>query len=206
MVSRRPIRGAVLAGGATTRYGGKPKGLERVGGERILDRVVRAVWDAVGDAPLLVANSEEAMRWHDGLQVTKDLIPSRGALSGLHTAVAHDNSPVLVVAWDMPFVPTALLSSLLHESKGFDVFLPESTGPRGVEPMCGVYARSCLEAIESAMTAGDYRATGFHQKVNVGTLSLSEVFEFGPPETIFFNVNTPEDLERAEELWRIKPE
>ena len=37
------VRGAVLAGGAASRYGGRPKGLLEVGGRRILDRVVEAL-------------------------------------------------------------------------------------------------------------------------------------------------------------------
>ncbi|MDQ5839789.1 MAG: NTP transferase domain-containing protein, partial [Chloroflexota bacterium] len=40
---RVSVRGAILAGGGATRFGGKPKGLELVGGERILDRLVRVM-------------------------------------------------------------------------------------------------------------------------------------------------------------------
>ena len=46
-----------MAGGAASRFGGKAKGLETVGGERILDRVVRIVTEAVGEPPLMLALS-----------------------------------------------------------------------------------------------------------------------------------------------------
>ena len=167
---------------------------------------MRAVRATVGAVPLLIANAEDAIQWHDGVTVTKDAIPDCGAMSGLHTAVAYHESPVLIVAWDMPFVPVALLKALVAGAGAFDVFLPESNAPHGVEPLCGVYGPSCLRAIESAMAAGDYRATGFHKHVRLGTLPLSEVSAFGPPDTIFFNVNNPAQLKRAEELWRNKPE
>jgi molybdenum cofactor guanylyltransferase len=204
--AHRPVRGAILAGGTARRFGGGPKGLEKVGGERILDRVVRVVQAAVGSAPLLIANAQDADQWNTGLTVTRDLIPDCGTMSGLYTAVAHSEHPVLILAWDMPFVPVALLETLIARADGFDVFLPESNGPSGVEPLCGVYNPSSLAAMTSAMAEGDYRATGFHAKVNVGTLSLSEVTVFGIPEMIFFNVNSPAELERAEELWRNKRE
>ncbi len=51
------MRGAILAGGAASRFGGEPKGLWEVGGERILDRAVRALRTAVGSDPLIVANA-----------------------------------------------------------------------------------------------------------------------------------------------------
>jgi molybdopterin-guanine dinucleotide biosynthesis protein A len=48
----------------------------------------------------------------------------------------------------------------------------------------------------------DYRAVGFHDAVRVGHLPLEAVSRFGDPATLFFNVNTPDDLAQAEELWR----
>ena len=43
------MRGAVLAGGGATRFGGRPKGLEQVGGARILDRMVDTFLAALGE-------------------------------------------------------------------------------------------------------------------------------------------------------------
>ena len=63
------VRGAILAGGGATRFGGKPKGLEMVGGERILDRLVRTMAEALGEPPLLVANAPDAAGWRPDLRV-----------------------------------------------------------------------------------------------------------------------------------------
>jgi len=41
-----------------------------------------------------------------------------------------------------------------------------------------------------------------HADVLVGILPLLEVRRFGDPDELFFNVNTPEDLDRAEAAWR----
>ena len=49
----------ILAGGLSTRYGGSPKGLERVHGVRIIDRV-RAALEPVVDDLLLIANDDAA--------------------------------------------------------------------------------------------------------------------------------------------------
>jgi molybdopterin-guanine dinucleotide biosynthesis protein A len=192
----------VLAGGAASRYGGQPKGLLPLGGRRLLDRVVDAVTLATGAPPLLVANDPEAPQWRPDLTCVPDRIAGAGSLGGILTALAAGQGPVLCVAWDMPFVPGRLLRVLIEEARGFDVFVPESGSPRGFEPLCGVYGQACRDPIERAIARGDLRAIAFHDAVRMGTLSLERTSAFGDPAELFFNVNRPEDLERAEALWR----
>jgi len=196
------MRGAVLAGGAASRYGGRPKGLLEVGGRRILDRVVDSVAAAVGAPPLLVANAPDAATWDPALRCVPDVRTGAGSLGGIYTALCAGSGPVLCVAWDMPFVSEALLRALVAESAQFDAFLPESGGRRGLEPLCAVYGPACRPAIEQVLERGDLRAIAFHDAVRTGTLSLDRVRAFGDPEVLFFNINRPEDLERAEALWR----
>jgi molybdopterin-guanine dinucleotide biosynthesis protein A len=192
----------VLAGGTARRYGGLPKGLEAVGGRRMLDRVVDAVAAATGQPPLLVANDSGAARWRPDLRVTADVHPGCGSLGGIYTAVVSGPGPVLCVAWDMPFVTPQLLSALVAGAAGFDAFLPESGGPRGVEPLCGVYSPACAAAIALRLARGELAATAFHPDVAVGILPLERVRAMGSSQWLFYNVNRPADLARAEALWR----
>lgn len=194
----------MLAGGAASRYGGIPKGLLEVGGRRILDRVVDAVRAVTGSSPLLVANAPDAAGWRSDMQTAADVRPGFGSLGGIYTAVTAGEGPVLCAAWDMPFLTEPLLRSLvdLFEDGGYDAVLPESSGRRGLEPLCAVYGPACGPAIEKRLTAGDLRAISFHPDVRVGILSLARVTAFGDPAQLFFNVNTPADLERAEALWQ----
>jgi len=196
------VNGAIIAGGGATRFAGKPKGLERVAGERILDRLVRTFEDALGAPPLLVANAPDAVHWKPGLRVVPDLIPGLGALGGLYTAVRRAPAPVVCVAWDMPFVTSDLLAALAHGLDQADACLPESGGRRGVEPLCAAYGPACGDAIEQVRQSGDHRAIAFHHLVRVGILNDQIVSTFGDPAVLFFNVNTAEDLQRAEELAR----
>ncbi|HEY3220609.1 MAG TPA: molybdenum cofactor guanylyltransferase [Gemmatimonadales bacterium] len=198
------MRGAVLAGGAASRYGGRPKGLLEVGGRRILDRIIDVVTSVTRAAPLLIANAPDAATWRPDLQTTPDARPGLGSLGGIYTAVTAGTDPVLCVAWDMPFVPEALLRALIDGATAgrFDAFLPESSGRRGLEPLCAVYGPACGPAIARRLETGDLKAISFHAEVSVGILSLAQVRGFGDPAELFFNVNTPEDLERAEVLWQ----
>ena len=198
------MRGAVLAGGAASRYGGVAKGLLSVGGARILDRIVERVHAVTGAPPLLVANAPAAAGWRPDLKTIPDARPGFGSLGGIYTAVTAAPEPVLCVAWDMPFVPEALLRALVEGATAgsYDAFLPESSGRRGVEPLCAVYGPAAGPAIARRLETGDLKAISFHADVRVGILSLAQVRAFGDPDELFFNVNTPDDLERAEALWR----
>lgn len=196
-----PVRGAILAGGRASRYGGRPKGLEPVGGERIIDRLVAECERALGAPPLLVANAADAPAWRPGLRVVPDTRPGLGALGGIYTAVVEAPAPVVCVAWDMPFVTAELLAALAAGLADHDAFLPESGGRRGVEPLCAAYGPACAEAIAASAEAGDLRAVGFHARIRTGILPLEQVRRLGDPARLFFNVNTADELARAEALW-----
>lgn len=196
------MKGAILAGGMASRFGGEPKGLSKVGGERVLDRVVQAMKAAMDDTPILVANADDAATWREDLTVVRDVRPGCGSLGGVFTALSTVDTPVLVVAWDMPFVSSDLLSALIAGWKSYDVYLPESNGPLGFEPLCGVYGPTCKTHIQKALDAEDYRTTSFHEAVRVGRLPLDQVTAFGNPDTLFFNLNVHEDVHAADELWR----
>jgi molybdenum cofactor guanylyltransferase len=200
-----PVRAAILAGGGSSRMGGRPKGLLELGGERILDRLVRVCRTAFGAAPLLVANAPEAPGWAPELRVVPDLRPDAGTLGGLYTAVIEAPAPVVCVAWDMPFVTAPLLRRLALGLGPADVCLPEGDNRRGVEPLCAAYGPGTAGPMAAALDRADFRAIGFHAAVRVAILPLEDMASFGSPAELFFNVNTPDDLERARAIDARRP-
>lgn len=198
--------GVILAGGGASRYGGRPKGLEQVRGERMIDKVASALREASEDL-LLIANAPEAHDWLPTVPTFADLRTGEGALGGLHAALAHASArrlgtAVLLVAWDMPFVSSALLRELRRVGElGADAVLPESdSSRRGVEPLCAWYGPRCLAAIEATLDAGDRRVIGFHDQVRLTRLTVEQLAPFGDPARLFLNVNRPDDLARAESV------
>lgn len=193
--------GVILAGGGATRYGGKPKGLETIAGVRIIDRVADAL-RASSDELLLIANDPDAAAWMPGIRIESDVIRDAGSIAGIHAALSHAKQPVLVVAWDMPFVPFGLLAELRRtaEREGSDVAVPESGSKRGVEPMCAYYTPNCVVPIERALAREDRRIVAFFDDVRVARLPAARVAQFGDPDHIFLNVNSPEDRELAERI------
>jgi molybdenum cofactor guanylyltransferase len=191
--------GVVLAGGLATRYGGRPKGLERVQGVRIIDRVAAAL-RTVADDLLLIANDRQAHAWLPGVRVASDVRTGMGALGGLHAALVRAGTPVLVVAWDMPFVSRDLLAALRAVGEeGFDAAVPERDADHRLEPLCAYYAPTCIAPIEHHLDIGDRRAIAFHPDVRVGRIDAAAVARFGDPARVFLNVNAPDDLAQADQ-------
>ena len=161
-----------------------------------------ALAEATGQLPILVANAPGAAQWIPGMPVHPDVLPGQGSLGGILTAVERA-APVLCVAWDMPFVPAALLKELAALLASADAALPESDSRRGLEPLCAAYGAACGPAIRAAIARGDQRAVGFHEEIRLARLPRERVLQYGDPGVVFFNVNTPQDLTRAEALCRV---
>lgn len=194
-----PCTGVILAGGQASRYGGRPKGLERVHGARVIDRVA-SVLGAVTDSLLLIANDPDAAHWLPGVRVAGDVRPGIGSLGGIHAALVHADTAVIVVAWDMPFVPEGLLAELRALGENADVVAPESgSSRRGLEPLCAYYSAACIAPIERSIDADDRRVIGFFEQVRVVRLPAEDVRRYGDPDRLFMNVNTPGELALAEQ-------
>ena len=196
------VLGAIIAGGRSERYG-SPKALAVLGGERLVDRVARAL-AAAADQVVVIAN-DPSLATQIGLPWRPDELRDIGSLAGVHAALRwaaelHCGG-VLATAADLPLLSAALLRRLRAlAADGWDAVLPESTGPRGVEPLCAYYSTSCIGPIERAAARGDARMIGFHADVRVYRLPLAQVRDFGEPERLFANLNTPADrvaLERV---------
>lgn len=193
--------GIILAGGGSRRYG-VHKAFVSVGGERMVDRV-RRVLEEAGLTVGIVANEPEPYR-PLSVPVRRDAGLPLGPLSGIRTALqwAKESAApgAVVIACDMPFVTPALVRRLLIGTEGVDAVVPESGGPRGVEPLCAYYATGCLPAVEAALAREDRSAVAFLPDVRVHAVPRGEVERFGSPELLFLNVNTPEDRARAEAM------
>ncbi len=164
----------------------------------MIDRVADALRGAA-DELLLIANDPAAHEWLPDMPVATDVRTNCGSLGGIHAAIVRARQPVLVVAWDMPFVPSGLLRTLRDGGPRADAVLPESGSRRGLEPLCAYYSPACVPAIERRLDANDMRVISFFEEVRVERIPEREVRRFGDPSVLFMNVNTPDDLALAEQ-------
>jgi molybdopterin-guanine dinucleotide biosynthesis protein A len=197
----RDVLGVISAGGVSSRYG-SPKALAEVGGVRAVDRVLAALRTALDHDDVVAIVNDPDLAERIGLPHRGDVLPNTGALAGVHTALLwsaeRQSRGALVLGCDMPLIEPELLSHILALSGDADIVIPESTGPRGVEPLCAYYSTVCIAAIEAAVAAGNRRMIGFHGAVRVLRIPLSTVRQYGDPDRIFLNLNTPADRDAAD--------
>lgn len=189
------VTGVIQAGGKSMRMGGAPKGLMTLGGRRIIERVLAALVPAVDD--VLVVTNTPALYAFLGLPMVSDAMPDHGSLGGIYTGLYAATAPaVLTVACDMPFLSPDVVRLVATRAGAGDVVIPR-VGAQ-LETMHALYAKSCLPHMEDCLRAGQLKIVGFFDRVRVVEVPEREVARFGDPALIFMNVNTPEDLARAE--------
>ena len=178
--------------------GGEPKGLLRVGGLRLIDRVAAALVGATGRV-IISANDVAAAEWLPGVPSIGDGHRGFGPLAGIDAALRATGTDIIVLAWDMALLQTGVLRQLREtgEASDADIVAPASNSPWGFEPLCAWYAASALPAIEAHMKAGDARPGALADRAKVLTVDVSS---WGDPDEIFLSVNTPADLARAERI------
>ena len=182
--------GVVLAGGASRRMG-RDKALLAVGDASL----------AAGAARRLAAVCEEVAVADRGRGLLPGFPslpdgPGRGPAAGiLGAAAAYPGRPLLVLACDLPGVPAALLAELAR-SRRYDWTAPRWRG--GIEPLCALYGPASLAALAERVGRGLLAPHGLAEdgRLAVRFLEGEALARFGPPEEVFFNLNTPEDLER----------
>ncbi|MDJ0721427.1 MAG: molybdenum cofactor guanylyltransferase [Desulfobacterales bacterium] len=192
---RSPCTGVVLAGGLNSRFGGREKALIPLAGKAMIDHIIKA-FDDLFDEIIIVSNQPQNHADRDAT-IVADLVDARSSLTGVHTALFYSRcDDVFICACDTPLVKTALIAALLNARQpGIDVVVPQTSD--GLEPLCAVYARRCLEPIENRLKRGDYRIRRFFDRVRVKQVSDKRLRRVDPELLSFKNVNTPEDLAEA---------
>jgi len=207
MAAGHPTIGLILAGGLARRMGGGDKARIRVGGATILDRVLQRLAPQC-DEIIINANGDPARFSDTGLRVIPDSVPGfagplAGILAGLDWAAA--NAPgtawLVSVPGDCPFLPKDLVRRL-HEAR-IAARAPLACAGSGeqIHPVVGLWAVALREDLRRALVDEDMR------KIDLWTARHGIATADWPATPIdpFFNVNTPADAARADELARHDP-
>jgi len=189
------------AGGKSTRMGGDKALMPFLGIpliERLRDRF------QILDSEIMVISNDFAGYEYLGLPLHKDVLPDRGALGGLFTALsAAKTEYVGLIAGDMPFASPQLLARLFEEikSSGADAALPSTSG--GLEPLHGLYRRAtCKPLVQDAISRDLWRLNSWHDSADILILNPIQSAAAAGSEFTFLNLNTPEEFAAAEKIAR----
>ena len=187
----------ILAGGKSTRMG-RDKAMIRLNDNNMLEGAVRAL--AGGFSELIVSannRSYEALK----IKTVSDVFPGRGPMAGIHAGLmASGNDINFVVPCDMPFINVRLALYMVELAMDSDVGVPKIGDY--YEPLFAVYTKSCLPVIEAHLVAGRNKVSKLYTdtELKVRYVSEAEIEKFGYSDSLFFNVNTPVDLQQAKDM------
>ena len=209
MMADLPVTlGLVLAGGLARRMGGGDKALIHIGGATILERVLGRLAPQCSQI-IINANGDPARFAGTGLPVVADSVPGfagplAGILAGLDWAAANAPRAAWLVSapGDCPFLPKDLVCRLHEERIASGAALACARSGERTHPVVGLWATSLREDLRRALVDEDMR------KIDTWTARHGVATADWPaaPVDPFFNVNTPEDAARAEELARHYPQ
>ncbi len=192
----------VIQAGGESRRMGEDKALKLFLGRPLIVHLLERL-AGIAEEVLVTTNRPEAYAFL-GVRLAQDRVPGRGALGGLYTALAEASQPlVAVVACDMPFASASffLQAKAWMEQENWDVVVPFHEA--GYEPLHALYRReTCLPAIEAALQAGAWRVISWFDGVRIRKVGEEEMRRIDPSGRAFWNVNTPEEFARAEEVAR----
>jgi molybdopterin-guanine dinucleotide biosynthesis protein A len=192
------------AGGKSTRMGTDKALLDFLGTPliiRLRDRFLPHATD-------LITITNNHLGYEElGLPLFQDLIPDRGALGGLYTALAVSSQPLVgLIAADMPFAsPDLILKEMeLIMEEDYDAVIPSSKG--GIEPLHAVYRReSCLPMVKNAIDQDLWRMVSWHDQGRIKILNPEESRKISGSDYTFMNLNTPEEYRSAEKIAQKMP-
>jgi len=196
MSQRLNIAAVILAGGRATRMGGRDKGLLMLAGRPMLAHVIARLSPQIGDMALNANGNPERFA-NFNLPVLPDPIagfpgPLAGVLAGMKWAASLGHDALVTVAADTPFLPDDLVDKLVAEPFAIAASLDDE-GRLRQHPTVGLWPLSLREKLQRDLELGERKVGRWAAENGAKPVSFAQ-----QPDP-FFNVNTPLDLQLAED-------
>lgn len=177
---------AILAGGKSSRMG-RDKALLSLEGARFIDRLA---WEFAPCGDVFISAANPGDYADAGLPVVADENRGIGPIEGIHQALLRAGRDcVFVCATDMPFLKKEAADYLAEfVSSDHDAWVFTSAGR--VQPLCAIYRKAALPAIEALIAQGRYKLTALLSSVRTKYVRLEDSrFD----SRLLDNINTPRE-------------
>ncbi|MEQ3648277.1 NTP transferase domain-containing protein [Hyphomonas sp.] len=193
------VMGCLFAGGAGRRLGGMDKALIELSGSPLWRRATHRIAPMVDQ---MVVTGRTAPGWRKavpGLVFVPDFQPNGGPIGpagGLLAALEHgllQNGPesfLLTVPIDAPFFPVELFEQLSAGRGSARAVLVETEFR--LQPTFGLWSCALAPDVHACVEQGKFALHAIADHVGAAKV------RFQAEEEAFLNINTPEDLQRAE--------
>ncbi len=186
------ITGVILAGGDNRRFPVN-KGLLRVGEERIIDRTLRLFREIF--AEVIISTNTPEYYFFSGERMIGDLIPARGPMGGIFSALVNARTDrIFVAACDMPFLKPSLIRYLSGIVTDADMVV--CSFRKSLHPLLGLYGKDILHPLENHLRKGTTGLQRFIRDLNAHIVEEEEIKKIDPEGVSFVNINTVGDFNK----------
>ncbi len=193
------ITATILSGGKSLRIG-ENKAFLKICGKRIIDRIY-SILNTIFEETVVVTNNVEDYLYL-GCEVVKDIFPERGPAGGIFTALFFSRFDyIFVCPNDMPFLKREAIEYVCSRKAGYDVVVPFIDNRW--HPLFGIYRKALIPHFYKFISEGDLKIIRLFPRLKVLGIGKEEILTFDPSLGFLFNINTREDLLRAEELAKL---
>lgn len=189
--------GIVLAGGGSRRMG-VPKVWLPFGPERMLQRVVRLLGEAVRPVVVAAHAGQDLPELPPWGHVVYDHEENRGPIEGLATGLEQLQGLaelVFVVGCDTPLLEPRLVRRMIALASGFDIAAPHADGLD--HPLAAVYRTQILATVRQSLAVGSHRLTSLLNNVRTRRVAREELLDVDPRLLSLVNINTPGEYRAA---------
>ena len=195
------ILGVVLAGGKSQRFG-EDKSQIKLHNKLLIDYILKEIVDEFQET-LIVTNKPIKYMQSKNISVTKDFKSGLGPLGGVLTAMKWIKENNKKYEWistfpsDTPFFTKKELKYFykkirINESKLFFIKSDETR-----HNIFGLWSTKLMDRLEADILKGERKVEVWANSVGVNTVNI----EYKKPDP-FFNINTREDLEKADKIMQ----
>ncbi len=193
--------GVLLAGGKGRRLN-SDKPLLELTGRPLIEDMLEKLAALFPEIILVVDREDSPLSAYAGehVRVVPDLVPGKGPLGGIYTALeAACSKFIFVMACDMPFACLELARLMMDRAPGARAVVPRQG--RLIEPLFAIYRRDILPIVAERVARGDLKIHELLDALDVVYLE-EEVQACDPTGLCFFNINTEKDLAKARLLLK----
>ena len=185
----------ILAGGKSMRMG-SDKAFVLLNGRTLLAVMLEAARSLTSNVRIV----GDRAKYGPFAPVIEDIFPDCGPLGGIHTALRTATTDLnMILAVDTPFVSLALLQFLVTRARNSpDAIVTVAQANGGFQPLCAVYRRQFAEAAEQALRGGRHKIDALFDPASTQVVGEGQLESAGFSPNIFRNLNTPDDLVRAQ--------
>jgi len=188
------MTGVVLAGGKSSRMQ-RNKAFLEFNGQPLIERSLELL-DSIF-AEVMISSNQPELYAKYGVPIIADLTGGQGPLGGLQACLqASSYQTAFFVACDMPFLQPGLISYLAQWTEDFDIVVPANS--KGEHYLHAFYNRRCLPIIEKNLKGNSFKVQSIYADCQVRYVQEAELWQFGNPDKILCNVNTPEEWAKLE--------